>query len=84
MVSATDYPGKSGILQHREATDRPRRRRFRLLSALAAPFQDIDERALHKKRKHEPVRNNSKGNLFTPGATARAKVLARRSPRRGD
>jgi len=83
MVSATDYPGKSG-LHHYDAADRPRKRRFKLLSALAAPFKDMDERALHKKRRHDPVRNNSKGNLLNPGASTPARTPARRAPRGSD
>lgn len=63
MVSVTDYPGKSGVLQHHDAADQPRKRWFRLFSSLAAPFRDMDERALHKKRRYDPVQNNSKGNL---------------------
>lgn len=88
MVSATDYPRGSGFLDtHDTMVERPRRRRFRLFAALAAPFKDVDERALHKKRGHAevvPPRNNSKGNMFTPHAAAPAKVPVRRFPRGDD
>jgi len=89
MVSATDYPGKSNLRGHDGAAERPGKRRFRLFAALAAPFQDMDERALHKKRalaevRHTEVRNNSKGNMFTRGTAAPAQVPVRRFPRDGD
>jgi hypothetical protein len=86
MVSATDYPSKPGIRHsHDTASERPRKRRFRLFAALAAPFQDMDERALHKKKQsHGPLRNNSKGNLFTSGAAAPVQAPVRRFPRGGD
>ena len=54
------------------------------LAAVAAPFTDMDERALHKKRKHTVVRNNSKGNMFTPRATAPIDVPVRRFLRSDD
>jgi hypothetical protein len=82
MVSATDYPGKSGLLGARDAT--PRKRRFRLFSALAAPFRDVDERALAKKRPRDGVRNNSKGNVLSKGAATPVRVPASRFPRGGD
>ena len=85
MVSATDYPSKSGLHgTHDGASERPRKRRFRLLAALAAPFQDVDDRALQKNRSHGPVRNNSKGNVLTTGAAAPVNVSLRRFPRGGD
>ena len=85
MVSATDYPHKPGLLgSHDAGSDRPRKRRFRLFAALAAPFRDMDERALHKKRGRVEVRNNSKGNLFTPTAAAPVKVPVRRFSRGDD
>ena len=85
MVSATDYPGKSGLLDdHDMAPERPKRRRFRLFAALAAPFRDMDERALHKKRGNVEVRNNSKGNMFTQRAAAPAGVSVRRFQRGDD
>jgi hypothetical protein len=89
MVSVTDYPGKSGILgSHDAAPARPKKSRFRLFKALAAPFKDVDERAMHKKRPHGPVRNNSKGNVFPTRAATSAKapgdVAVRRFPRSGD
>ena len=85
MVSATDYPRKTGPLgNHDVISERPKKRRFRLFAALAAPFQDMDERALHKKRKHVPVRNNSKGNMFTPRAAAPIEVPVRRFRRSDD
>ena len=84
MVATTDYPTKTRLLETREtAGDRPRKRRFRLLAALAAPFRDMDDRALHKKRKHAPVRNNSKGNMFTPRAATPTRMPVR-SFARGD
>lgn len=76
MVSATDYPGKPGILGHRDRVEQPRKPRFRLFAALDAPFREVDDRALYKKRAPDVVRNNSKGNLFVP-----AKVQVRRFPR---
>jgi len=79
MVSATDYPSKSGVHgSHEAASGRPRKPRFRLLAALAAPFKDVDERAVRKKGPQGPVRNNSKGNVFITGAAAPAKVPVRR------
>lgn len=85
MVSATDYPRRNGLLDsHDRMVERPRKRRFRLFATLAAPFQDMDERALHKKYGPTEVRNNSKGNLFTPNAAAPAKVPVRRFPRGDD
>lgn len=78
MVSATDYRRKNGLIDTDDAAfERPRKPRFRLLAALAAPFRDIDERALHKKRRRTDLPNNSKGNLF-PSSSAPAKVPVRR------
>ena len=85
MVAANDYPSKTRLLDTHEAfDDRPRKRRFRLFSALAAPFRDMDDRALHKKRKHVPIRNNSKGNMFTPRAATPTPVPVRRFGRGDD
>jgi len=85
MVSAIDYPRRNGLYGSDDAeVEQPRRRRFRLFATLAAPFQDMDERALHKKRGHVPTRNNSKGNLFVNNAAAPAKVPVRRFPRGND
>ena len=85
MVSATDYPRRNGLLAaHETAAEQPRKRRFRLFAALAAPFQDTDDRALHKKHAPTVVRNNSKGNLFNTHAAAPAKVPVRRFPRGDD
>jgi hypothetical protein len=85
MVSAADYPRRSSLLDDRAPlAERPGKRRFRLFAALAAPFRDVDERALHKKRGQTEVRNNSKGNVFTPRAGAPVKVPVRRFPRGGD
>ena len=85
MVSAADYHRKSGLLDsHDTGSEQPRKRRFRLFAALAAPFRDIDERALYKKRPQIEVRNNSKGNLFTTRAAAPVKVPVRRFRRGGD
>jgi hypothetical protein len=85
MVSATDYPPKTRLIGTHETLDgRPQRRRFRLFAALAAPFRDMDERALHKKRNHVPVRNNSKGNMFTPRAATPAQAPVRRFTRGDD
>jgi len=85
MASVSDYPHRSR-LSHTGDLDYepPRRRRFRLFAALAAPFRDMDDRALHKKRQHVEVRNNSKGNLFAPRAAAPVQVPVRRFPRSGD
>jgi hypothetical protein len=78
MVSATDYPQKSRLLaDHDLGIERPKKQRFRLFAALAAPFRDMDERALHKQRKHVVVRNNSKGNMFPPRAAALTEVPVR-------
>jgi hypothetical protein len=85
MVSATDDPRNSGLIGARDTvSERPRKRRFRLFSALAAPFRDVDERALHKKNGATKVRNNSKGNLFVPDAARPAKVPVRRFSRGSD
>lgn len=85
MVSATDYPRRSGLLGGHDTLAEPsRKRHFRLFATLAAPFKDMDERALHKKRGVTQVRNNSKGNLFTANAAAPAKVPVRRFPRGED
>ncbi len=52
MVAVTDYPSKTRLLDTQETLENPpRKRRFRLFSALAAPFRDMDDRALHMKRK---------------------------------
>ena len=85
MVSASDYHRKSDLLDsHDTLPERPRKRRFRLFATLAAPFRDIDERALHKKRAPVEMRNNSKGNLFTTRVAAPVKVPVRRFLRGGD
>ena len=82
MVSASDYPSNSTVFAANDApTSGPKKRRFRLLAALAAPFTDMDERALHKKRARTEVRNNSKGNLLATQTTASKKVPGRRDPR---
>jgi hypothetical protein len=44
----------------------------------------MDDRALHKKRKHAPVRNNSKGNMFTPRAATPTPAPVRQFARGGD
>ena len=81
MVSVTDYRRKNGLIDSDAAAfQRPRKLRFRLLAALAAPFRDMDERALHKKRRRTDVQNNSKGNLF-PSSSAPARVPVRRFSR---
>jgi hypothetical protein len=65
MVAASDFSNKSGALNGKGASlKQPKQRRFRLLSALAAPFTDVDERAVRKKGAAGVVRNNSKGNMF--------------------
>ena len=85
MVAATDYPSKTRLIDtHETFDDRPRKRRFRLFSALAAPFRDMDDRALHTKREHAPVRNNSKGNMFTPHAATPTPAPVRRFARGDD
>lgn len=86
MVSATDYPRRSGLLGSRDTMiEQPRKRRFRLFATLAAPFKDMDDRALHKKRGGAATpRNNSKGNMFNHNAAAPAKVPVRRFPRGDD
>jgi hypothetical protein len=85
MVSYTDYPNRSRLHDDDEyLTEQPRRRRFRLFAALAAPFRDMDDRALHKKYGRDDVRNNSKGNMFTPQAATPVRVPVRRFPRGDD
>jgi hypothetical protein len=84
MVSATDYPRKSGLLHNHDVAPEPSKRRFRLFAALAAPFRDMDERALHKKRDNVEIRNNSKGNMFTQRAAAPVEVPVRRFQRGDD
>ena len=88
MASITDYPRRSSLLPAHDAEfeefEPPRKRRLGLFAALAAPFRDMDDRALHKKRKQVEVRNNSKGNLFTPRAAAPAQIPVRRFQRSGD
>jgi hypothetical protein len=85
MVAATDHPPKTRLLDTEEIlADRPRKGPFRLFAALAAPFRDMDDRALHKKRKHAPARNNSKGNMFTPHAAAPVLVPVRQFARGDD
>jgi hypothetical protein len=85
MVSATDHLRKNGALgSHDTMPERSRKLRFRLFATLAAPFRDMDERALHKKYDRSVGRNNSKGNLFAPNAAAPAKVPVRRFPRGND
>lgn len=85
MVSYTDYPRRNGLAgSHDAATERPRKRRFRLFAAFAAPFQDMDERAVHKKHERTDVRNKSKGNLFVNNAAVPATVSVKRFPRGDD
>ncbi|HVH79765.1 MAG TPA: hypothetical protein VM782_10270 [Stellaceae bacterium] len=84
MASITDYPHKPGLLHAHDAAAQPKKRRFRLFAALAAPFRDMDERALHKKGKQVEVRNNSKGNMFNRRELAPAKVPVRAFPRGND
>ena len=85
MVSINDFPAKLGALGTDEAPlKHPRKRRFRLFAALAAPFKDIDDRAVRKKGPEAKIRNNSKGNLFARSAVAPAKVPIKRFPRGGD
>jgi hypothetical protein len=50
MVSATDYHKVNGHAIDHDTPERGKRPRFRLLSALAAPFQDLDERAIRRKK----------------------------------
>jgi len=85
MVSASDYSGKPGILAASSSTpSEPKKRRFKLFAALAAPFADMDDRALHKKRARTELRNNSKGNLLPTRAAAPTKVSVKRFPRGED
>jgi hypothetical protein len=82
MVSTNDYLGKPGVPVTADATPpRQKKRRFGLFAALAAPFTDIDERAMHKKRPRGHVRNNSKGNMFAPRAAGPAKMPIKSFPR---
>lgn len=80
MVSVPDHPRRSSFLHDLES-GRPRKRRFRLFAALAAPFRDMDDRALLKKREQVDMRNNVKGNLFAPGAATCAEISLREFPR---
>jgi hypothetical protein len=88
MVTAKEHPTHPDLLPAQASTLAPPQKfRFRLfaaLASLAAPFTDMDERALHKKRKHVVVRNNSKGNMFTPRAAVRIDVPVRRFQRSDD
>jgi hypothetical protein len=85
MVSYSDYGRKSALLLGHEplSEERPRRR-FRLFAALAAPFKDMDDRALHKKRKQVAARNNSKGNMFVNQTAEPVQLPLRRFARSGD
>ena len=58
MVMATDHPKKPQSLGAREG--RSEQPRFSLFAALAAPFKDIDDRALYQKLATANARNNSK------------------------
>jgi len=82
MVSATDYPRKPGGLGAREG--RSKQLHFRLFAALAAPFKDIDERALYQKLARTEARNNSKDNSLVTCAAPPTKVLVKSFPRGGD
>ena len=83
MVTATDFTGKAPVADADKKTSaKPKRPRFRLLAALAAPFKDVDDRAVKTRR--APKRNISKGNLFASGVAAPAKVAVKRFPRGGD
>jgi hypothetical protein len=88
MVAAKEYPDSPDLYHAQDgAFEPPRTFRLRVLAAfaaLAAPFTDMDERALYKKRKHVAVRNNSKGNMFTPRAAAPIQVPVRRFQRSDD
>jgi hypothetical protein len=85
MVSATDFSDKLGVAgTGGTAPARPKKRRFRLFAALAAPFKDVDDRAVRKKRASGTIRNNSKGNLFATGVAAPAKPPVKRFSRGDD
>jgi hypothetical protein len=85
MVAATDFTTQMGAARaDGTPTDRPKRRRFRLLASLAAPFKDVDERAIKKKGANGAVRNNSKGNMFAAGVATPEKVPVKRFSRSGD
>jgi len=73
MVSATDYSSKTNGHAFEDDTLVPkRRRRSGLFAALAAPFRDVDERAIRRKGKN--ARNKIIGAPFANHApTARAK-----------
>jgi hypothetical protein len=84
MVSATEFSNKPGSLSSDGKTmNHPKRRRFRLFATLAAPFRDIDERAV-KKGPDATIRNNSKGNMFTKGVATPGKPSVKRFPRGGE
>ena len=82
MVSATDFSDKSGILGA-EGVARPKRRWFWVFAAFAAPFRDVDDRAVKQHRKGA-IRNNSKGNMFAAGVATPARVPVKRFPRGDD
>jgi hypothetical protein len=79
MFSAIAH--KPSLLDNKALKPEPSEKRrsplFSAFSALAAPFKDMDDRALHKKLQRLPLRNNSKGNLFHVRAKAPAKGPAR-------
>jgi len=83
MVSIPDYPRQSDLLDDLEFKP-PRKRRFRLFAALAAPFRDVDDRASHKNLTRSEARNNSKKNMFVPRTAARAEIPVRRFERGDD
>ncbi|HTZ36111.1 MAG TPA: hypothetical protein VMB84_08805 [Stellaceae bacterium] len=80
MVSATDFPDKTGLRSADESVRPMRRRRFRLFAALAAPFKDVDERAV-RQRKNGAIRNNSKGNQRGKRHAAVARLPVKPFPR---
>ena len=88
MVTAKEHRSHPDLLPLQDpAFTPPRTFRFRVLAALAtlaAPFTDVDERALYKKSKQLAVRNNSKGNMFTPRAAVPIDVPVRRFQRSDD
>ena len=84
-MAAIDYTSKTRFLDDHDALpEQQAKPRFRLFAALAAPFRDIDDRALNRHRPREVMRNNSKGNQFMSGTPASARIQVRRFQRSGD
>jgi hypothetical protein len=82
MVSATDFPKTNGRAVKDEVPAPRKTGRFRLFSALAAPFRDLDERAIRRRGKH--AQNTIIGAPFADYAPApRPPVPVKPPSRRG-